>query len=70
MHLYQIKGVPKEKLFISQHMYLASGVEMVSLMIIFNVVKSAVGVHTSPVKLIKFTSTVIIFQCGFYFCGL
>ena len=48
MYSYQINGVTKYKFFMSQHMYLSTGVEMVLLLMSFDVVMYAVGVLTSP----------------------
>ena len=48
MYSYQIKVVPKYKFLMSQHMYLAPGMEMVLLMMIFYVVMSAISVLTFP----------------------
>ena len=47
MYSYLINGVPNYKLFMSQHIYLAPGVEMVLLMMSFDVVIYTVGVLTS-----------------------
>ena len=53
MYLYLLNGVPKNKSLVSQHMYLAPGVEMVLLIIILAVVISSVGVMKYPEKTIK-----------------
>ena len=47
MYSYQIKYVPKQKYLMLQHMYLASGVEIMLLMISSSVVMYDVGVITS-----------------------
>ena len=47
MYSYQINGVLKKKRFISQHMYLAPGVELVLLIMSFSVLMSDVGVPIS-----------------------
>ena len=63
IYLYMFMGLLRYKLAMSAHMNLAFSVDNTMLKTSLAVMRSAVGVVTSPGKLIKFPSTVSLVQC-------